>query len=41
MSRYDDIDEIERRIYRGVLVAQYHKDVSVLDYIRAEKGLCR
>lgn len=39
MSRYwDDRDTIETRIWRGLLVAEYHDDVSALDYIAAAKG---
>lgn len=39
MSRYwDSAEEVERRIWRGLLVAEYHDGVSALDYIRAVKG---
>jgi hypothetical protein len=37
MSRWsDDADTIERRVWRGLVVAEYHDDVSALDYIRAQ-----
>lgn len=39
MSRYwDDADDIERRIYRGLVVQEFGpEDVDTLEYIRAAK----
>lgn len=39
MSRWhDDTAEIERRIWRALVVAEYHDDVSACDWIAANTG---
>lgn len=40
MSRWwDDPDDIERRIHRGLLVQEFHEaDIDALEYIRRQKG---
>lgn len=38
MSRWwADSETMERRIWRAVLVAEYHEEVSVCEYIRQQK----
>jgi len=41
MSYWDDPEEINRRIYRGLVVQEFgpeDEDVDALEYIRRQKG---